>query len=77
MGSYITSVVRWNAAAVDNDAQDDKSNNSNDLDQAENEFDLAISSDTENVDQNDQHEEDRDPHPDIDRWIASILWVGP
>ena len=37
----VTSVVCWNAAAVDDYSQDDEAYASNDLHQAENEFDLS------------------------------------
>lgn len=76
-GSNITSFIRWNAATIDNDSQEDEANNGYDLDRTEYEFNLAISSDTENIDQDDQDKEDCDPHTDVDRWVTGILWIGP
>jgi hypothetical protein len=58
-------VVGWNSTAVDNYAQNDESNDSSDLDHAQREFNLTITSDATNINDSDENQEASDPDADI------------
>jgi hypothetical protein len=48
--------------AVDDDTEDDETDTSNDLDDGKNELDFTISTDTEDLDDDESDKEDGDPH---------------
>lgn len=77
VSANVTSGVGGNSPAVDDNAENDKSDNGSHLDQAKNELDLTVAADTEDVDNNDAEQEDCDPDTDVDGRSASVLWVGP
>lgn len=53
-------------ATVDDDTEDDETNTGKDLDDGENEFDFTVSSDTEDLDNDESDEKDGDPHSHVD-----------
>ena len=57
----VSTIIRWYTATIDNNGEDDKSCAADDLDDGENEFNLAIASNTENLDDDKSNEEDSDP----------------
>ena len=62
----ITSIVTGNASDVDNDSEDDETTACKDLDDRQGTFDLAISSDTEALDDDKEDEEDCHPNCHVD-----------
>ena len=77
MCSDITSGVGWDPTTVDDNTQDDEPNNGTNFDEAERELNFTVSSNTENVDYSDQHQENSDPGSDVDRRSSRVVWISP
>lgn len=76
-GSNIATLIRGHTATVDNDGQDEEATNSDDLDNSEDKLDFSVTSNTEDVDEHDQDQEDGDPHSDVDRRMAGVVRIRP
>lgn len=70
-------VISGNTADVDDDTGDDEADDSNDLDQAEDELDFTVATDTKDVDEDDDDEEYGDPHAIIDSRCFVDIVSGP
>ena len=66
VSANVASAVGGNATTVNDNTQDDETDDCGNLDQAKNEFDLAITTDTEEIDNHDADQEDCDPNTDVD-----------
>lgn len=64
-GSNVPTIIRRHTAAVDNDAEDDEANTSNDFDHGKYEFHFAITSDAKYLDQAEEDHKDGDPNADV------------
>jgi hypothetical protein len=71
--SEVATVIGWDTTAVDDDTKDDETNDSDNLDRAENELNLSVTLDTENVDNGDQDEEDGDPDGVVDASVGPVI----
>ena len=69
----VAAIVGRNAAAVDDDGEDDEPYTSDDLDDGEDEFDFAIATHAEDLDDDERNEEDGDPYSLVD--VASTFPV--
>lgn len=69
--------VSGNTTAVDDDTGKDEADDSNDLDRAEDELDFTVATDTKDVDENDDDEEDGDPHAVVDTRIIIVIVSCP
>lgn len=58
----VSSVIAGDTADIDDDGEDDEATASCDLDAREDEFDFTITSDTEDLDPNEEDQEDSDPN---------------
>ena len=77
VSTNVASGIGRNSTAVDDNTEDDEADDGSDLDDAKNEFDLAVASNAEKVDDTNTDQEDRDPDTDVDGRSARILGVGP
>jgi len=77
VSTNVASGIGRNSTAVDDNTEDDEADNGSDLDDAENEFDLAVASHAEDVDNTNTDQEDSDPDSNVDGRSASILGVCP
>lgn len=68
----VSSVIRGYAANVDNDSEDDEAGTGDDLDEADDELDLAVSPDAEDLDDDQQDKQRNDPSG-----VADSLRSGP
>ncbi len=57
---------RFDTSAVDDDAEDDEPDDSENLDHSQNEFDFTISANAEDLNDTEEEEEDGDPDADVD-----------
>lgn len=64
LGANVTLVA--SSSAVNNYTKDDETNHGDDFNQTEGEFHFSVSFNSEDVDEADQHQEDGDPHSDVD-----------
>lgn len=69
--------VSGNTTTVDDDAGEDEADDSNDLDRAEDELDFTVATDTKDVDEDNDDEEDGDPHAVADARIIVCIVSCP
>lgn len=62
----VASVIGGNATAVDDDSENHETKTGGDLNDTDNEFDLAVSLDTEELDDNQQDEQRNNPGRVVD-----------
>ena len=66
----ISSMIRWNSTAINDNRKDNKSRTSDDLDDRQHEFHFTITPHTKNLNNRQRNEEHRDPNADIHRCRA-------
>ncbi|KAG7937981.1 hypothetical protein KL934_000555 [Ogataea polymorpha] len=62
----------WTTATIENDTEDDEADHSDDLDEGEDKLGLTVASDTEEVDNHNDHVENGHPRSRVDRRVPEL-----